>query len=90
MTKDAWDSYSRYAWGEYAVDPQSHYRVYDGGVPRRSQRGTTILAALDTLHIMGLDSEFELGRHWVQNLNFSNVVGLHERTGFELTQKRWI
>ena len=43
-----------------------------------SELGATIVDALDTLHIMGFNEEFEQGKNWIiQNLNM-NIVNSYK------------
>lgn len=60
--KHAWDAYRRDAWGFDDYHPLKRggtNLVSSGGI------GYTIVDALDTLHIMGLDTEFTQARDWV-------------------------
>ncbi len=65
----AWHQYRERAWGRDQIRPIS------GGFesfPLKSHHlGLTIVEALDTLWVMGLDDEFRDGVEWVkQNLDF--------------------
>ena len=74
MLKDAWDDYSRYAWGENELKPVSQ-QGQTGGIYGDSKIGATIIDALDTLYIAGFLEEFQRGRDWVvENLDFTRVV----------------
>ncbi|XP_069827824.1 mannosyl-oligosaccharide 1,2-alpha-mannosidase IA-like isoform X1 [Dendropsophus ebraccatus] len=73
MMKFAWDSYKRYAWGENELRPvtkDGHYGSLFGGL-----KGATIVDALDTLFIMGLEEEFDDAGTWVENSLDLNVNG---------------
>ncbi|KAH9558163.1 hypothetical protein CY35_07G122600 [Sphagnum magellanicum] len=63
----AWSSYEKYAWGFDELQPQSRRGVnHFGGL------GATIIDSLDTLYIMGLQTEFNKARDWVaENLHFN-------------------
>ena len=56
----AWNKYKEFAWGADFLKPLSKGRqnVFSGGL--------SITDALDTLIIMGLDKEYELGKEWVE------------------------
>ena len=65
----AWQGYKARAWGRDQVKPVSggHEEFFFPGRPM----GLTIVEALDTLWLMGLDAEFEEGLAWVfANLRF--------------------
>uniref|UniRef100_A0A914ICH1 alpha-1,2-Mannosidase n=1 Tax=Globodera rostochiensis TaxID=31243 RepID=A0A914ICH1_GLORO len=64
MMKFAWSNYARYAWGENELRPITKIG-HSGSVFGRAPLGATIIDALDTLLIMGLNEEFELARDWV-------------------------
>src|SRR5713226_1143807 len=64
----AWDAYKRLAWGHDELRPVSgtHQEFFAPNHPV----GLTIIEALDTLYLMGLDDELALGVRWVEdNLN---------------------
>ncbi|CAM6032388.1 unnamed protein product [Sphagnum compactum] len=63
----AWSSYEKYAWGFDELQPQSRRGVnHFGGL------GATIIDSLDTLYIMGLETQFNKARDWVaENLHFN-------------------
>ncbi|VFQ63381.1 unnamed protein product [Cuscuta campestris] len=58
--RHAWSSYETYAWGHDELQPQSR-----NGVDSFGGLGATLIDALDTLYIMGLDDEFQKARDWV-------------------------
>uniref|UniRef100_A0A183CDP7 alpha-1,2-Mannosidase n=1 Tax=Globodera pallida TaxID=36090 RepID=A0A183CDP7_GLOPA len=64
MMKFAWSNYARFAWGENELRPITKIG-HSGSVFGRAPLGATIVDALDTLIIMGLNEEFELARDWV-------------------------
>lgn len=61
MTREAWTAYRKFAWGRDALRPlaRTGYDEWTGS-------GTTILAGLSTLHVMGLEEEFAQGREWIR------------------------
>jgi hypothetical protein len=64
----AWDAYKQLAWGHDELRPVSgtHQEFFAPNHPV----GLTIVEALDTLYLMGLDDELALGVRWVEdNLN---------------------
>src|SRR5699024_5858018 len=68
MTKEAWSSYVQHNWGQEGLRPQTHQQ-FEGTL---AQSGGTILAAMSTLWLMNLTSEFEMGREWIRTkLNYS-------------------
>ncbi|KAJ6727564.1 MANNOSYL-OLIGOSACCHARIDE ALPHA-12-MANNOSIDASE-RELATED [Salix purpurea] len=58
----AWNSYEKYAWGHDELQPQSKK-----GIDSFGGLGATLIDALDTLYIMGLDEQFQRAREWVAN-----------------------
>ncbi|KAL2243120.1 mannosyl-oligosaccharide 1,2-alpha-mannosidase MNS1 isoform X1 [Sesamum indicum] len=63
----AWSSYEKYAWGHDELQPQSK-----NGVDSFGGLGATLIDALDTLYIMGLDEQFQRAREWVaESLDFN-------------------
>lgn len=64
----AWNSYKEIAWGKDELRPISRTVNDWGGF------GLTITDALDTVHIMGLKSEFEEGVAWIdEHLDFDKT-----------------
>jgi hypothetical protein len=73
----AWKGYKEFAWGHDELLPVSH------GSSEWFHLGLTIVDALDTLYIMGLQAEFAEAREWVatQMVLDQNVeVNLFETT----------
>ncbi|KAL4308311.1 hypothetical protein GQ457_01G024580 [Hibiscus cannabinus] len=63
----AWSSYETYAWGNDELQPRSK-----NGVDSFGGLGATLIDALDTLYIMGLDEQFQKAREWVaKSLDFN-------------------
>ncbi|XP_032814751.1 endoplasmic reticulum mannosyl-oligosaccharide 1,2-alpha-mannosidase [Petromyzon marinus] len=68
----AWRGYREFAWGHDELKPLSHSFSEWFGL------GLTILDALDTMWIMGLENEFEEARQWVSTkLNFAKNVDVN-------------
>ena len=69
----AWDSYAAHAWGKDEIKPVS------GGAssfPLKGHHlGLSLIEALDTLWVMGLDSRFQAGVDWVKAQADWNVDG---------------
>ena len=66
----AWNCYKKYAFGHDQVQPLSG-KPNDYFFGGRHTVGLSIIEALDTLYVMGLDSELQLGLDWIYaNLNF--------------------
>lgn len=75
--KHAWKGYKTHAWGHDNLKPIS------GGYSDWFNLGLTIIDALDTMYIMGLEAEFKEARDWVENeLSFekNQEVNLFETT----------
>ncbi len=68
ITLEAWNVYKEYAWGDYAVVPTE--KSSPSGL---KGTGGTIVSSLSTLHLMGLMEQFNQGREWVREMNFSNI-----------------
>jgi len=75
MMQHAWDGYVKYAWGKNELRPIS-LRGHTANIFGSSSMGATIVDALDTLHIMGLNEEFKKGRDWIaENFQASHMSG---------------
>ena len=74
MMKHAWDSYILHAWGSNEPDPVNE-KGQSGDMPEGM--GLTIVSSLDTLHIMGMEDDFEAGKVWVRD-----YMDLNKVTGF--------
>uniref|UniRef100_A0A1A9WIR3 alpha-1,2-Mannosidase n=1 Tax=Glossina brevipalpis TaxID=37001 RepID=A0A1A9WIR3_9MUSC len=74
MMKHAWHNYKRYAWGENELRPLAK-RGHTDSVFGTSKLGATIIDSLDTLYIMGLETEYKEGRNWIKReFNFDTVI----------------
>lgn len=75
----SWNGYKKYAWLQDEVEPLSGgYKNGFGG------RGATLVDALDTLLIMGLDAEFESALSAVKTIDFT-TSGDFKMNVFETT-----
>ena len=73
MMKHAWDSYVKYAWGSNELRPISR-RGHSASIFGSLSLGATIVDAIDTLYIMGLEEEYKKARDWIAtNLNFDGA-----------------
>jgi len=73
MMQFAWQMYAKYAWGQNELKPVSR-RGHSTNIFGSAALGATIVDALDTLYIMGLDKEYSEGRDWVdKSLHFEGV-----------------
>ncbi|KAL3125005.1 hypothetical protein niasHT_009304 [Heterodera trifolii] len=81
MMKFAWSNYVRYAWGENELRPIAKIG-HSGSVFGRAPVGATIIDALDTLYIMGMNKEFDQARDWVAQ-NFNLKESLSDLSVFE-------
>src|SRR3982751_5006209 len=65
----AWQNYREHAWGKDQIRPISG--GFESFPLKNHHVGLTIIEALDTLWVMGLDEEFRDGVKWLtQNLDF--------------------
>src|SRR3954468_22780555 len=65
----AWRNYREHAWGKDQIKPISG--GYESFPLKNHHLGLSLIEALDTLWIMGLDEEFRDGVDWVKaNLSF--------------------
>ncbi|KAI0230124.1 hypothetical protein L0F63_001988 [Massospora cicadina] len=62
----AWGSYTRFAWGHDNVEPLT-FRPSDTW-------GLTLVDALDTLLLMGLDAEYDVALKAVAKINFTRTI----------------
>jgi Glycosyl hydrolase family 47 len=72
----AWNGYKKFAWGHDQLLPlsASYSEFFVPGHPI----GLSIIEALDTLYVMGLDDELALGVDWIkQNLDFGLDGDVH-------------
>lgn len=71
-----WNGYKKFAWGHDQLNPLSgsYSEFFVPGHPI----GLSIIEALDTLYVMGLDAELEEGVNWIQrNLDFDIDGNFH-------------
>ncbi|EDQ89803.1 uncharacterized protein MONBRDRAFT_16647 [Monosiga brevicollis MX1] len=70
MMRTAWSGYAKYAMGENELMPKAKHG-HSASIFGRTKMGATVIDALDTLLIMGLNEEYADGRAWVaDNLHF--------------------
>lgn len=75
--KHAWKGYKKSAWGHDNLKPIS------GGYSDWFNLGLTLIDALDTMYVMGLQEQFTEARDWVEtelNFNTNQEVNLFETT----------
>ena len=83
MMEHAWTNYVEFAWGKNELRPVSK-RGHTASIFGSSSMGATIVDALDTLYIMGMEEEFERGRNWVkENLDMSKMVSFKFSLGYD-------
>ena len=71
----AWENYVKYAWGKNELRPVS-MRGHSASIFGSASMGATIVDAMDTLYIMGMDNEFKRGREWINSqLDMNKMVG---------------
>ncbi len=64
MMRHAWNGYREYGWGANEVRPVSK-KGHSAGIFGNGNSGATIVDAIDTLYIMGLDEEYKEARKWI-------------------------
>ena len=69
----AWSNYREHAWGKDQIKPMSG--GYESFPLKNHHLGLTIIEALDTLWVMGLDTEFRDGVEWVKRNTDFDVDG---------------
>lgn len=69
----AWDNYRQLAWGKDEIKPVSG--GYSSFPLTNGHLGLSIVEALDTLWVMGLDRQFRDGLDWVKNTLSFDVNG---------------
>jgi mannosyl-oligosaccharide alpha-1,2-mannosidase len=69
----AWDSYKAHAWGKDEIRPVSG--TFSSFPLKDHHLGLSLIEALDTLWVMGLDSRFQDGVDWVKGTLDFNVDG---------------
>jgi len=72
MMKDAWDDYTRWAWGQNELKPVSQ-TGQNGGIFGDAEIGATIVDSISTLHIMNMTEEYQSARSFVSNLTFIGI-----------------
>ncbi|XP_012945136.1 mannosyl-oligosaccharide 1,2-alpha-mannosidase IA [Aplysia californica] len=70
MMRHAWSTYVKYGWGANEHKPISR-RAHSSSIFGSVGLGATIVDAVDTLYVMGLDEEYKVARDWIAtSLNF--------------------
>ena len=64
MMKHAWKGYRTYAWGSNELRPVSK-KGHSAGIFGSGNSGATIIDAIDTLYLMGLNDEYKEARNWI-------------------------
>jgi len=69
ITREAWEAYAQYAWGQDVLRPLSRTRE------DKYANGHTIIGAMSTLWLMGLREEYTRAREWVlTKMDINKVV----------------
>ncbi|KAJ1939358.1 hypothetical protein EC988_007332, partial [Linderina pennispora] len=68
--KRMWEAYSKHAFGADEINPLTMEAVTS-----RNGWGATIIDALDTIYIMGLDKEFQDAKQFVKKVDFDHNDG---------------
>ncbi|XP_029187089.2 mannosyl-oligosaccharide 1,2-alpha-mannosidase IA-like [Acropora millepora] len=82
MMEHAWTGYVNHAWGINELKPISK-KGHTGSIFGALSSGATVVDALDTLNIMGMNDEFERARKWVAmslSFNHTSDVSVFETT----------
>ena len=75
MTLYAWNGYKKYAWGKNELRPMTKTSFSPSTLGKNGQNlGLTIVESLDTLCMMNLENEFNLGRDWIEEHFDINIV----------------
>ena len=84
MMEKAWNGYVQHSWGQNELKPISKMG-HSANIFGSQSMGATIVDAMDTLYIMGLEEEFKKARDWIAtNLFFDKVCysGLHSKSSY--------
>ncbi|CAB3987590.1 Mannosyl-oligosaccharide 1,2-alpha-mannosidase IB [Paramuricea clavata] len=74
MMEKAWSGYVAHSWGQNELKPISKMG-HSANIFGSQSMGATIVDAMDTLYIMGLEDEFKKGRDWIaSNLSFDKSM----------------
>ena len=76
MMRHAWWGYETYAWGKDELNPVSLRGKLGvlGGMNGFRGMGASLVDAMSTLHMMGLQTEFEHAKEWVtETMSFSSA-----------------
>ncbi len=77
MMQHAWSGYETYAWGKDELNPVSLSGKLGvmGGMDGFRGMGASLVDAMSTLHMMGLEDEFGHAKEWVsESMSFSNAT----------------
>ncbi|XP_046554342.1 mannosyl-oligosaccharide 1,2-alpha-mannosidase IA-like [Haliotis rubra] len=64
MMRHAWSNYEKHAWGANELRPISK-RGHTASIFGTLSLGATIVDAIDTLYLMGMNEEFKKARDWI-------------------------
>lgn len=90
MMRHAWEGYEAYAWGMDELNPVSCTGKLGvmGGSNGFSGLGATLVDAMSTLHLMGMQEEFDRAKHWVrERMDFT--LGGEQRVSCTLSGNRF-
>jgi mannosyl-oligosaccharide alpha-1,2-mannosidase len=90
MMRHAWMGYETYAWGLDELHPVSCTGKLGvmGGRNGFSGLGASLVDAMSTLHMMGMDQEFDKAKRWVrENMDFSR--GGEQHISCTLSGNHW-
>lgn len=68
MARSAWNAYKKHAWSHGALKPNGRRPMPE--VDLSQKPGYTILSAMSTLKVMGLEEEYAQGRDWILSNRF--------------------
>jgi len=85
MMQFAWQMYVKYAWGQNELKPLSR-RGHSTNIFGNAALGATIVDAVDTLYLMGLETEYAEARNWIEkSLHFEGVWNLVMLTAYQVS-----
>lgn len=74
MARSAWTAYRKHAWSHGALKPNARRPMPE--VDHNQKPGYTILAAMSTLKVMGLEKEYAEGRDWILSNRFEERLAV--------------
>lgn len=85
VMEHAWNGYEKYAWGADELQPDSKAGKFGvlGGMDGFRGMGASIVDAMSTLHLMGMQEHFDRAKAWIQeNMTFEGKDGRGQEVSF--------